>query len=49
MTGSTLWEFTISMGVKLIFQRRINETLMRIINFVSGSTILAFAALSFKL
>lgn len=49
MTGSTLWEFTISMGVKLIFQRRINETLMRIINYVSGSTILAFAALSFKL
>lgn len=49
MLGSTLWEFTISMSVKLIFHSRINETLMRIINLVSGSTILAFAALSFRL
>lgn len=49
MLGSTLWEFTISMGAKILFQHRINTTLMRIINYVSGSTILAFAALSFKL
>lgn len=49
MAGSTLWEFMLSISVKGIFHKRLNHSMMRIINFVSGSTILAFAALSFKL
>lgn len=49
MIGSTLWEFSLSLSVKAIFHKRINPRLMRIINYISGSTILAFAALSFKL
>jgi|SRR5579885_596658 threonine/homoserine/homoserine lactone efflux protein len=49
MTGSTLWEFLLSVSIKGVFHRHINNTMMRIINYISGSTILAFAALSFKL
>ncbi|VVC76986.1 hypothetical protein AQUSIP_23130 [Aquicella siphonis] len=49
MVGSTLWEFMLSISIKGIFHRSINHTMMRIINYISGSTILAFAALSFKL
>ena len=49
MAGSTLWEFSLSMSIKGIFHRRINTALMRVINFISGSTILAFAALSFRI
>lgn len=49
MTGSTLWEFVLSISIKALFHKRINNTMMRIINYISGSTILAFAALSFRL
>lgn len=49
MTGSTLWEFLLSLFIKGILHKRLNMTMMRIINYISGSTILAFAALSFKL
>jgi threonine/homoserine/homoserine lactone efflux protein len=49
MIGSTLWEFSLSISIKAIFQHRINTNSMRIINLISGSTILAFAALSFKI
>jgi threonine/homoserine/homoserine lactone efflux protein len=47
--GSTLWEFSLSVSIKALLHKRINPRLMRMINYISGSTILAFAALSFKL
>jgi threonine/homoserine/homoserine lactone efflux protein len=49
ITGSTLWEFSISLAAKIALHSRMNATMLRIINFISGSTILTFAALSFRL
>ena len=47
--GSISWEFILSLTVKLILQQRLNSKMMRFINYISGSTILVFALLSFRI
>jgi len=48
VSGSMTWEFLLSLSIKGIFYKHMNHTMMRIINYISGSTIIAFAALSFR-
>lgn len=47
MLGSTIWECSLSFSIKGIFHRFLGTGMMRIMNIISGATILAFAALSF--
>ena len=48
VSGSITWEFLLSLSIKGIFYKHMNHTMMRIINYISGSTIIAFAALTFR-
>ena len=47
MLGSTLWEFALSLSMKTMLYQRLSETLMKKLNFASGTILLGFAAISF--
>ena len=49
MIGSSLWEFTLSISIQKFLFKHMSVKMMRIINVISGSTLLVFSALALKI